>query len=123
MRTPTRPFSRRQPLKLRLLPGFARLPLDLVAIGLLPSPALGLEVLHVDVLAHASVGDHLADVLAVLDDRSPFLSALSATLWPIGMSCLALSFSVVSVSVMTPSMSVPALRPSTTTTPTLSLGL
>ena len=54
---------------------------------------------------------------------SPFLSAFSATLWPIGMSDLALSLSVLSVSVMTPSMSVPAFSPSTTTTPTLSFGL
>src|SRR5262249_43908331 len=54
---------------------------------------------------------------------SPALSGLSATLWPIGMSCSALSVRVVSVSVMRPSISVPRCRPSTTTTPTLSLGL
>ena len=41
---------------------------------------------------------------------SPFLSGFSATLWPIGMSCLAASLVVVSVSVTTPSMSVPENR-------------
>src|SRR6476619_957306 len=64
LRTPTRPFSRRQPRKLRLLPLLRRLPLVFVAMELWPSPALGLEVLDVDVLAHAGVGDHAADVLA-----------------------------------------------------------
>src|SRR5215470_18311744 len=54
---------------------------------------------------------------------SPFFRGLSATLWPIGISSLALSASVLSVAVMTPSMSVPARSPSTTTTPTLSFGL
>src|SRR5215831_9472336 len=54
---------------------------------------------------------------------SPFFRGLSATLWPIGISLLAWSVSVLSVAVMTPSISVPARSPSTTTTPTLSFGL
>src|SRR5262245_14523234 len=54
---------------------------------------------------------------------SPDFMGLSATLWPIGMSCLACSCSVLSLAVMTPSMAVPAFRPSTTTTPTLSFSL
>src|SRR6516165_1051397 len=65
LRTPTRPFSRRQPRKRKS--GFARprLPFDLLAIV---SPALGLEILHVHVHADVRIGDHLADVFAVLDD-------------------------------------------------------
>src|SRR6516225_9210171 len=65
LRTPTRPFARRQPRKRKS--GFARLglPFDLLAIV---SPALGLEVLHVHVRADVGIGDHLADILAVLDD-------------------------------------------------------
>ena len=66
-------------------------------------------------LAHADVGTTLPMSSPYLMTVSPFLSALSATLWPIGMSCLALSFMVSSLSVIT-HMPVPAFRPSTTTT-------
>src|SRR5687767_10857337 len=75
LRTPTRPFSRRQPWKLRLPRGLLRLPLVLLVMAV-ASPALGLEVLGVDVLADARVGDHLADVLAVLDDGVALLQRL-----------------------------------------------
>src|SRR5436305_3457918 len=54
---------------------------------------------------------------------SPALMSLSATLWPIGMSIFAFRWNVVSFSVMTPSMSVPAFKSSTTTTPHVSFGL
>src|SRR5687768_6878167 len=66
LRTPTRPFSRRQPWKLRLPEGLPRLPLDLLAMTC-TLPALGLEILRVHVSADAGIRDHLADVLAVLD--------------------------------------------------------
>src|SRR5688500_20381607 len=74
LRTPTRPFSRRQPRKLRL--DLARLPLLFAAMAFRPLPALGLEVLHVHMLARARVGRHAADILAVLDDRLPLLERL-----------------------------------------------
>src|SRR6476619_3740450 len=76
LRTPTRPFSRRQPRKLRLAPDLARLPLALVAIARALSPALGLEVVHVHVLADPGIGDHAADVLAVFDDRFALFEGL-----------------------------------------------
>src|SRR5882672_8803668 len=80
LRTPTRPFSRRQPRKLRLLPLLRRLPLVFAAIVWGPSPALGLEVLNVDMLAHGRVGAHAADVRAVLEDRLAFLEGLEGHL-------------------------------------------
>src|SRR5262245_24756127 len=54
---------------------------------------------------------------------SPALRSVSATLWPIGMSCLTDIVKALLSSVTTPNASVPALRPSTVTTATLSLGL
>src|SRR5262249_60852707 len=54
---------------------------------------------------------------------SPALRSVSATLWPIGMSCLTAIVKALLSSVTTPNASVPALRPSTVTTATLSLGL
>src|SRR5215207_10745137 len=51
---------------------------------------------------------------------SPALMSRSAALWPIGISCLAVSRKSELSIVTMPSMSVPALRPSTTTTPTVS---
>ena len=104
------------------------LALGALAVGLrghcrFRSPALGLEVLDVDVLAHAGVGDHAADVLAVLDDGVALLERLERDLVADRDVLLGVSLRVVSFSVTTPSMSVPAFRPSTTTTPTLSFGL
>src|ERR1044071_2412444 len=55
LRTATRPFSRRQPLNVMF-----DLPLPFVI-----SPPLGLEIMHVNVIALADIGDRLADVLAV----------------------------------------------------------
>src|SRR5882757_2144376 len=80
LRTPTRPFSRRQPRKLKLLPLLRRLPLDFAAIGVGPSPALGLEIMNVDVLAYGRIGGHAADVLAVLEDRLALLQRLEGHL-------------------------------------------
>src|SRR5438132_2481190 len=59
LRTPTRPFSRRQPMKvpLRFLFAMMRRPL----------PALGFEIVDVHVLALLDVLHEAADVLAVLD--------------------------------------------------------
>src|SRR6056297_659809 len=51
---------------------------------------------------------------------SPSERSLSATLWPIGISALAVRRKSELSSVQTQSMSVPEVRPSTTTTPTLS---
>src|SRR5687768_13013838 len=67
LRTPIRPFSRRHPSKdaffrfmpIRRFPSF--------------SPALGLDVVDVQVLAGADGLDRAADVHAVLDDRLAFL--------------------------------------------------
>src|SRR5215831_13826258 len=75
LRTPTRAFSRRQPRKLRLPAELPRLPSDLVAM-ILPSPAIGLEILHVHVLTGGSIGRHAADVLAILDDGVATLQGL-----------------------------------------------
>jgi hypothetical protein len=51
---------------------------------------------------------------------SPAFSAFSATLWPMGMSAFAVMRKSELSSVQTASISVPAVSPSTTTTPTLS---
>src|SRR5262245_61358706 len=59
LRTPTRPFSRRQPRKLPFFP----FPLFLV----IASPAFGLEIVHVYVLAFLDALHEAPDVLAVLD--------------------------------------------------------
>src|SRR5215475_2441992 len=79
LRTPTRPFARRQPRKLRLPAGLRRLPSDLAAM-LGASPALGFEILHVHVLARGCIGAHAADVLAVLEDRIALLQGLEGHL-------------------------------------------
>src|SRR5215207_1003205 len=64
LRTPTRPFSRRQPVTVPL-------PLDFfIAIVL---PPLGLEIVHVHVLALPDRLHHAADVLTVLDGGVAFL--------------------------------------------------
>src|SRR5262245_5159772 len=76
LRTPTRPLSRRQPRKLKLLRDLARLPFAFVAIAVSLSPPLGLEVVHVHVLADSGIGNHAADVLAVLDDGVALFEAL-----------------------------------------------
>src|SRR5262249_29570650 len=52
---------------------------------------------------------------------SPFLISTSATLWPIGTSIFDFSLKDELSAVTTQSMSVPFLRPSITTTPTVSL--
>src|SRR6185437_6454855 len=57
LRTPTRPLSRRYPRKVALS--------SLMVRGSLP--ALGLDVVHVQMLAHLDRGDRAADVDAVLD--------------------------------------------------------
>src|SRR5580700_8982465 len=51
---------------------------------------------------------------------SPRLMSVRATLWPIGTSILLSRWKDELSAVTTPSMSVPAARPSTTTTPTVS---
>src|SRR5512135_2238415 len=58
LRTPTRPFSRRQPRNFMF-----DLPLPWAI-----SPPLGLEIVDVDVLAFFDIGHGLADVLAVFPD-------------------------------------------------------
>src|SRR5512139_320882 len=72
LRTPIRPFSRRQPSKLA--------PFRLMPIGGFSLPALGLEVVDVQVLAGANVLDGLPDIHAVLDDRVAGLDALDRQL-------------------------------------------
>src|SRR6266511_2352882 len=57
LRTPTRPFSRRQPMKVPFFFAMMRRPL----------PALGFEIVDVHVLALLDVLHEAADVLAVLD--------------------------------------------------------
>jgi hypothetical protein len=52
---------------------------------------------------------------------SPTAMSLSATLWPIGMSCLADTSIMRSSSMIQPVIFVPAVTPSTTTTATVSL--
>jgi len=52
---------------------------------------------------------------------SPGCMSLSATLWPIGMSCLAVTLVDLSSSMTQPSSFMPAFTPSTTTTATVSL--
>jgi hypothetical protein len=66
------------------------------------------------------IGDNLADVLAIFDGGIALLRSFSAILWPIGTSAPAVSRKVELSWVMQHSMSVPAVSPSTTTTPTLS---
>ena len=58
--------------------------------------------------------------LADFHTVSPALMSTSATLWPIGTSILEVRLNDELSWVTTQSMSVPALRPSTTTTPTVS---
>src|SRR5215813_10171283 len=50
---------------------------------------------------------------------SPFLMSMSAILWPIGTSIFDLSLNEELLAVTTHVMLAPALRPSTTTTPTV----
>jgi len=68
------------------------------------------------------VGDDAAMSWPYLITVSPALRSLSATLWPIGTSICAVRRKSELSCVTTHSISVPALRPSTTTTPDVSSG-
>src|SRR5262249_38481504 len=119
-----RPFSRRQPRKLKLLLARCRLGVDLAGILLAAShQRFVFRFCTCTCLPVATSAITLPMSSPYLMTVSPFFSGFSATLWPIGMLSLASSLRVLSVSVMTPSISVPALKFSTTMTPTLSLGL
>src|SRR5512139_3695970 len=72
LRTPIRPFSRRQPSKVAF---FRFMP-----IGSPPLPALRLDVVDVQVLARADVLHRAADVDAVLDDGVAALDRLDRDL-------------------------------------------
>jgi hypothetical protein len=83
-------------------------------------PALGFAVVGVHMRALGNVGDDLADVLAVFDGGVAFLEVLERDLVADRHIAPAVRRKVELSWVTQHSMSVPAVSPSTTTTPTLS---
>jgi hypothetical protein len=82
---------------------------------------LVLQIVGVDVIALGDIGDELADVLAIFDRGVARLDVLERDLVADRHIRLGETSAKVELScVTTHSMSVPAVRPSTTTTPTLS---
>src|SRR5262249_4795274 len=117
LRTPTRPFSRRQPVKPMV--GLRCFPPDF--------PFLGLA--HHRLVLRLWVGPcspFLMSATALpmswpyFHTVSPFLMSVSAILWPIGTSIFDLSLKDELSAVITQVMLASALSPSTTTTPTVS---
>src|SRR5712671_7834733 len=121
LRTPTRPFSRRQPENVMFdLPDLRRdLPLRLPFLAM-AHHRLVLRLWTCTCSPFLMSATVLPMSWPYLRTVSPFLMSTSAILWPIGTSILALSLNAELSAVTTQVMSVPALRPSITTTPTVS---
>src|SRR5215472_6961449 len=133
LRTPTRPFSRRQPRKRR--PDLRDFPFALrLAFRADFCLDFGLDFGFLAMAHHRLVlrlctwtcSPFLMSATALpmswpyFHTVSPFLMSASATLWPIGTSILALSRNEELSAVTTQVMLVSAVSPSTTTTPTVS---
>src|SRR6476469_922440 len=70
LRTPTRPFSRRQPITFKFAPEPPPASLVLVVMAIaVSSPALRFHVVDMQMLALADVGHGSPDVLSILHDR------------------------------------------------------
>lgn len=77
--------------------------------------------MHVRVLAGLDGATTLPMSMPYFSTVSPAAMSHSATLWPMGMSCLAVTVMDLSSSMIQPCSGMPAFTPSTTTTATVSL--
>src|ERR1700704_5684122 len=121
LRTPTRPFSRRQPENLMFdLPDLRRdLPLRLPFLAM-AHHRLVLRLWTCTCSPFLMSATVLPMSWPYFHTVSPFLMSTSAILWPIGTAILAFSRNDELSAVTTTNMSVPAFKSSTTTTPTVS---
>src|SRR2546425_4161001 len=114
-RTPPRPLSRLYPRNVALLRSML---CDLNGTLEWLSPALGLDIVHVSVLAHLDRHNGATDVHAVFDHRVATLEFADRELMAYGTSLCARTLISLSWSMIQPVSSWPAFNPSTTTTPT-----
>src|SRR3979411_752932 len=121
VRTPTRPFSRRQPENLMFdLPDLRRdLPLRFPFLAM-AHHRLVLRLWTCTCSPFLMSATVLPMSWPYFMTVSPFLMSTSAILWPIGTAILDFGRKDELLAVTTQVMFVPALRPSTTTTPTVS---